>query len=125
MAREEGQQAVAVVWFKQAERDLKAARKNRDDSLFDLAAQQARSASEKVLKAEWILLTGDEPPDTHSVSELARLVGRPQLVEETPPAARLGFKSHQEALAERCILIAEKVMEEVRPKFSVPQGLLR
>lgn len=103
-------------WLKQSERDLEAARKSLQDKEYDLANQQARNSSERALQATWIVLTGEEPEETHSVSKLARMVGLDDLLEEfdnAPPAS----SDPSKALALRSLQIAEKIMREVRPKF--------
>ncbi len=106
----------AFVWLKQAESDLQAARKSLQDKDYDLANQQARNCSERALQATWIVLTGEDPEEVHSVSKLARMVGLDDLLEEfdgMPPAS----EDPRKALALRSLQIAEKIMAEVKPKF--------
>lgn len=106
----------AFVWLKQAESDLAAARKSFADKDYDLALQQSRNCSERALQATWIVLTGQEPEEVHSVSKLARMVGLDDLLEEfgdAPPADSDARKS----MAMRSLQIAERIMLEVKPKF--------
>ena len=108
--------ADAFAWLKQAEEDLQAARKSFADKDYDLALQQSRNSAERALQATWIVLTGEDPEEVHSVSKLARMVGLDDLLEEfedAPPASDDPRKS----MAMRSLQIAERVMAEVKPKF--------
>lgn len=106
----------AFVWLKQAEKDLQAARKSFEDEDYGLSTQQARNSAERSLQAAWIVMTGQEAEETHSVSKLARMVGLDDLLEEfddAPPAS----PDPRKAAALRSLQIAGRIMAEVRPKF--------
>lgn len=56
--------------LKQAERDLRNARRNIDIDAFEVAAFLTAQAVEKYLKGAWIGLRNEAPPWTHSLTEL-------------------------------------------------------
>lgn len=106
----------AFTWLKQADNDLAAAGKSFADKDYDLALQQSRNCSERALQATWIVLTGQEPEEVHSVSKLARMVGLDDLLEEFGDAPATEG-DERKSMAMRSLQIAERIMAEVKPKF--------
>jgi HEPN domain-containing protein len=107
----------AVTWFRQAQRDLRASEKSFADRDYPLSTQQARAAAEKALKAAWILVSEEVPDETHSVMELARLVAMDDLVEEAQSRVFAARMPPEEEAARRSRLIAEAVINELKPKL--------
>ena len=109
--------ANALLWLRQAQDDLKAARASFADGEFALAAQQARNASERSLRAALIALTGRGEEEIHSVAELARLTGFDDVLEEFGEMPRLEGGRPQRTSAYRAIQLAERLLLEIAPKF--------
>lgn len=63
--------------IKQAERDLENARKNIGIEAYELASFVAEQAVEKRLEAAWMVVRGEAPPRTHSLTELGDPLGVP------------------------------------------------
>jgi HEPN domain-containing protein len=64
--------------LRQADRDLENARKNISIDAYEVSAFLAHQATEKYLKAAWMVLKRRRAPFTHSLVELADGLGLPQ-----------------------------------------------
>jgi HEPN domain-containing protein len=68
-------------WWRQAQADLRAADWNRQGGLYFVVTWLAQQAAEKGLKALYLERRGEEPPRTHAVQFLGRVLGVPDAVQ--------------------------------------------
>ncbi|MGH7700500.1 MAG: HEPN domain-containing protein [Gemmatimonadales bacterium] len=114
--------------IKQAERDLENARRNVDIGAYEVAAFLANQAVEKYLKGAWIVIKGEAPPHTHSLTELGDRLGVPTATREPlgylnadyttaryPDAANgIPYEVYDRPMAERKVRAAEEALEWLR-----------
>jgi len=62
-------------WRRQAESDLRNARRNAEIGAYDVCVLLCQQAAEKMLKAAYMAVKGEEAPFTHSLAMLQRELG--------------------------------------------------
>ncbi|ODS42311.1 MAG: hypothetical protein MSIBF_02995 [Candidatus Altiarchaeales archaeon IMC4] len=117
-------------WWKQAEKDLKAARNSLKSEDFEWASFQAQQAAEKALKAVF-MNEKKRPARTHNIVELGRELGadkevmvalkelNPDYIVARYPDATNGvpYEMYYIEKAELKITYAEKVLEWTRKRL--------
>jgi len=64
-------------WRRQAESDLRNAHRNAEIGAHDVCVLLCQQAAEKMLKAAYMAVKGEEAPRVHSLSALLRALGVP------------------------------------------------
>ncbi len=118
---------------KQASRDLENAKKNLDIEAYEVSAFLAQQSVEKHLKSLWIHLHQENPPATHTLTELGQGIGIPEklkhnlanltpdyTVSRYPDAANgVPYEMYDKETAERKVSLAEEIVLWVRRKIGL------
>ena len=119
--------------IKQASRDLENARKNLNIEAYEVSSFLAQQSVEKYLKSLWIYLRKENPPTTHTLTELGQGIGIPEklkhnlanltpdyTVSRYPDAANgVPYEMYDQETAESKVLLAEEVILWIRAKIGL------
>ena len=119
--------------IKQADRDLESARKNLNIEIYEVSAFLAQQATEKFLKSLWMYLRKENPPATHTLTELGKGVDIPDklrhnllsltadyTVSRYPDAANgVPYELYDKETVEGKIALAEGVISWVKERMTL------
>lgn len=123
----------AVDWWREANHNLRQARKNLDLEEFSVAAFLSHQAAEKALKAFYIVDKSRLPPRGHDLLKLGRAVEASEIIDELrilnpqytvaryPNAANtVPSELYSREMASRCVEAAERVLKWVGGRATLP-----
>ncbi|MEM0232159.1 MAG: HEPN domain-containing protein [Candidatus Methanomethylicaceae archaeon] len=121
MIREE-----ALDWWNEAKHNIRQARRNFEIGEYSVAAFLCHQASEKALKALYIIKKSRFPPRGHDLTKIGRFLNAKEIMDELkilnphytisryPNAANtVPSEMYTKEVVERCLLAATKVLEWV------------
>jgi HEPN domain-containing protein len=120
-------------WFKQADHDLQMAKSIIEDGGYDTCAFLCQQAVEKYLKALYIHKNQKNPPKTHHLDELAKVLSCPEdildiarelssdyMISRYPDAATLApYEEYTGSDAQSKIAKAEKAIKWVKSQLKL------
>jgi HEPN domain-containing protein len=123
----------AVDWWREANHNLRQARKNFELEEFSVAAFLSHQAAEKALKALYIMVKSRLPPRGHDLLKLGRAVEASAIIDELrilnphytvaryPNAANtVPSELYSREMASRCVEAAERVLRWVKELGKLP-----
>ena len=123
----------ALDWWKESLHNLRQARRNLEIEEYSVAAFLSHQAAEKALKALYIVTKARLPPRGHDLIKLGRALEASEIMDELkvlnphytvaryPNAANtVPSEAYSKEIASRCLEAAERVVEWVRRKGSLP-----
>jgi HEPN domain-containing protein len=123
----------ALDWWKESLHNLRQARRNLEIEEYSVAAFLSHQAAGKALKALYIVTKARLPPRGHDLIKLGRALEASEIMDELkalnphytvaryPNAANtVPSEAYSKEIASRCLEAAERVVEWVRRKGSLP-----
>ncbi len=123
----------ALDWWREAQHNLRQAIKNFEIGEYSVSAFLCHQATEKALKALYIVKKMRLPPRGHDLVKLGRILDAGEVIDELrmlnphytiaryPNAANtIPSELYSKEMAERCVRAVEKVMQWVRSVGELP-----
>jgi len=128
MIREE-----ALDWWNEAKHNIRQAKRNFEIGEYSVSAFLCHQASEKALKALYIVKKSRLPPRGHDLTKIGRLLDANEIMDELkllnphytisryPNAANaVPSEVYTREVAERCLLAATRILEWVMSNGGLP-----